>query len=48
MTLNAPDFGAIATRVHAAGLPTLIVQEGGYAIDVLADCLIAFIDQVRR
>ena len=48
LTLNAPDFGAIATRVRAAGLPTLIVQEGGYAIDVLADCLIAFIDQVRR
>ena len=48
LTLGASDFAAIATRVRAAALPTLIVQEGGYAIDVLADCLIGFIDPLRR
>ena len=41
--LEARDFGAIAARVRQLGLPTLVVQEGGYAIEVLGDCLTEFV-----
>ena len=43
LKLEAPDFGDIGARVRALSLPTLVVQEGGYAIDVLGDCLAAFL-----
>jgi acetoin utilization deacetylase AcuC-like enzyme len=41
--LEASDFGAIGRRVGKLGLPTLVVQEGGYAIDAIAGCLGAFL-----
>ncbi len=44
LKLEAVDFGDIGARVRALGLPTLVVQEGGYAVDVLADCLTAFVE----
>ncbi len=47
LKLESQDFGGIATRVRALGLPTLIVQEGGYAIDAIADCLAAFLDPLK-
>ena len=33
--LKTSDYGPMARRVAAVGLPTLIVMEGGYAIDAL-------------
>jgi len=47
LKLESPDFGGIGTRVKALGLPTVIVQEGGYAVDALTDCLSSFLDGVR-
>lgn len=47
LTLDSKDFGAIGERVKALGLPTLIVQEGGYAIEVIGDCLDAFLSGLR-
>ncbi len=44
LQLEAEDFGAIGHRVRELRLPTLVVQEGGYAIEVLGDCLGAFLD----
>ncbi|RFB78435.1 histone deacetylase family protein [Methylovirgula sp. 4M-Z18] len=44
LKLEVEDFGKIGAQIRAAGLPTLIVQEGGYAIDVIGDCLGAFLD----
>ena len=43
LKLEAKDFGAIAARVRQLGLPTLVVQEGGYAIEVLGECLREFL-----
>ena len=43
LRLEARDFGAIGARVRQLALPTLIVQEGGYAIEVLGDCLTEFL-----
>ncbi|WP_342359068.1 histone deacetylase family protein [Terrarubrum flagellatum] len=43
LKLQSRDFAVIGERVRALGLPTLIVQEGGYAIDVIGDCLDAFL-----
>lgn len=43
LKLEAEDFGHISTRVRQLGLPTLVVQEGGYAIDVLGECLREFL-----
>lgn len=42
LKLEAGDFGAIGRRVRELHLPTLVIQEGGYAIDVLGDCLAEF------
>jgi acetoin utilization deacetylase AcuC-like enzyme len=33
--LETPDYREIARRIAALGLPTLIVMEGGYAVDAL-------------
>ena len=44
LKLETPDFGRIGRQVASLGLPTLVVQEGGYAIEVIGDCLGAFLD----
>ncbi|KPH81909.1 histone deacetylase family protein [Bosea vaviloviae] len=43
LKLDATDFGMIAEKVKGFGLPTLVVQEGGYAIEAIGECLDAFI-----
>ena len=43
LKLEASDFGTIGRQVKGFGLPTLVVQEGGYAIDAIGDCLDAFL-----
>jgi acetoin utilization deacetylase AcuC-like enzyme len=43
LKLESHDFAGIATRVRGLALPTVVVQEGGYAVEVLGDCLTAFL-----
>jgi acetoin utilization deacetylase AcuC-like enzyme len=38
------DYAVIGRRIAAAGLPTLVVMEGGYAIDALGDNVAALLD----
>jgi acetoin utilization deacetylase AcuC-like enzyme len=44
LTLEAEDFGGIGRQIGALHLPTVVVQEGGYAIEVIGDCLSAFLE----
>ena len=46
LKLEAADFAAIAARIRQLGAPTLVVQEGGYAMDVIGDCLYAFLGEL--
>lgn len=41
--LRTADYPAMAARIAALGLPTLIVMEGGYAIDALGANVAAFL-----
>jgi acetoin utilization deacetylase AcuC-like enzyme len=43
LALESEDFAGIGARVRALGLPTVVVQEGGYAMDAIGDCLTAFL-----
>ena len=43
LKLESADFGTIGEKVRGFGLPTLVVQEGGYAIEAIGDCLDAFL-----
>jgi len=43
LKLQSADFGTIGAQVKAMGLPTLVVQEGGYAIEAIGECLDAFL-----
>lgn len=43
LALSTEAFAAIGARVRQTGCPIAIVQEGGYAIDVIADCLTRFL-----
>ena len=43
LKLESEDFAGIGARVRELNLPTLVVQEGGYAIDAIGDCLTAFL-----
>lgn len=43
LKLESDDFAGIGARVRSLGLPTLVVQEGGYAIEAIGDCLTAFL-----
>ena len=44
LKLESEDFGDIGRQVKVLGLPTLAVQEGGYAVDAIGGCLSAFFD----
>ncbi len=48
LALESEDFHGVAARIRELALPTVIVQEGGYAVDALADCLGAFLDGWSR
>ncbi|MBS9721347.1 histone deacetylase family protein [Tianweitania sp. BSSL-BM11] len=43
LKLEASDFGIIGEMVRQIGLPTLVVQEGGYAIEAIEGCLHSFL-----
>ena len=42
-TLQTADYATLAARIAALGLPTLIVMEGGYAVDALGANVAAFL-----
>jgi acetoin utilization deacetylase AcuC-like enzyme len=43
LKVTTPAFREIAARIAALNLPTVITQEGGYAVAVLKDCLAHFL-----
>lgn len=43
LKLQSEDFGGVGERITRIGLPTVVIQEGGYAVDALTDCLAAFL-----
>jgi acetoin utilization deacetylase AcuC-like enzyme len=45
LALEAADFAAVAGRIRRLHVPLLVVQEGGYAVDVIGDCLCAFLGE---
>jgi acetoin utilization deacetylase AcuC-like enzyme len=47
LKLESEDFGGVGERIRAIGLPTVIVQEGGYAVDQLTACLRAFLSAIE-
>lgn len=48
LTVSTGGFAAIGARCAGIGLPTVIVQEGGYLCDALGDNLTAFLDGFRE
>ena len=48
LTVSTDAFCRVGQLVRAAGLPTVIVQEGGYGIDVIGGCLDAFLTGFGR
>jgi len=46
-TLNTQDYAAIAARFAALGLPTLILQEGGYCVSKLGLNVVTFLRGFR-
>ena len=42
--LETPDYTALARRIATLGLPTVIVMEGGYAIDALGANVASFLE----
>jgi acetoin utilization deacetylase AcuC-like enzyme len=43
LSVTTPGFARIAEAIAALGLPTVIVQEGGYLCDALSDNLTSFL-----
>ena len=43
LTLETPDFVAIGRQIGELGLPTVLVQEGGYPTAALSHNLAAFL-----
>jgi acetoin utilization deacetylase AcuC-like enzyme len=41
--LSTADYPRVAERIASLGLPTLVVMEGGYAVDALGDNVAAFL-----
>jgi len=46
--IDTPDFESIGADLAAIGLPTLICQEGGYALDVLGPAVSSFLKGLRK
>jgi acetoin utilization deacetylase AcuC-like enzyme len=42
-SLTRADFSRIGAMIAAAGLPTVIIQEGGYSLDRVGDDVVAFL-----
>ena len=48
LSITTAGFGRIASAIAGLGLPTVLVQEGGYLSDALGDNLSAFLEGFRR
>lgn len=46
--LAREDYAAMGKKIAALGLPTLVVMEGGYAVDALGANVAAFLDGLER
>ena len=44
LDVSTEAFLGIGARIRAIGLPTVVVQEGGYQVSVIGDCLGRFLD----
>ncbi|MDR6289206.1 acetoin utilization deacetylase AcuC-like enzyme [Inquilinus ginsengisoli] len=44
LKVSTDGFAGAGARIAAAGLPTVVVQEGGYEVGVIGDCLGRFLD----
>lgn len=44
LKVSTDGFAGAGRRIAAAGLPTVVVQEGGYEVGVIGDCLGRFLD----
>jgi len=47
LALTTADFGRVGARIAALGLPTVLVQEGGYPSDELGENLVAALEAFR-
>ncbi|WP_209425407.1 histone deacetylase family protein [Pararhodobacter sp. SW119] len=47
LKVTTEGFRAVGARVRDFSLPTLVVQEGGYQVSVIGDCLGEFLDGLR-
>jgi acetoin utilization deacetylase AcuC-like enzyme len=47
LKVSTEAFAPVGTFIRGLKLPTVVVQEGGYAISVLGDCLDKFLDGAR-
>jgi acetoin utilization deacetylase AcuC-like enzyme len=47
MAITTAGFARIAARIAALGLPTVLVQEGGYLSDALGANLASFLEGFR-
>lgn len=47
LSVSTPGFRRIGAKIGELGLPTVVVQEGGYVCDALGDNLVAFLDGFR-
>ncbi|MCO4090699.1 MAG: hypothetical protein HEQ34_01940 [Sphingorhabdus sp.] len=41
--LQTPDYAALASNIAAAGLPTVVLTEGRYAVDKFGENLASFL-----
>ncbi|WP_406855293.1 histone deacetylase family protein [Alsobacter sp. KACC 23698] len=44
LDLSTQAYGEVGRRVAGLGLPVVVVQEGGYQVSIIGDCLGAFLD----
>lgn len=45
--VTTPAFGTAGAAVAAAGLPVAVIQEGGYQVSVIGECLAQFLRAMR-
>jgi acetoin utilization deacetylase AcuC-like enzyme len=48
MGMSVDGFGGLGEAVRELSLPTLVVQEGGYAVELVGECVAAFLEPWER
>lgn len=48
LKVSTSGFSAVGAHVRGFALPTVVVQEGGYQVSVIGDCLRAFLQGARH